>query len=169
MFKTLLALALIIMVSTSAFGADARPSEKSIQELMRVTNAQKMLDDMMVQVDVIMKSAMQQALKDQDITAKQQEQIDEMLGKLTTVFREEMTWETLEPLFLKVYGDSFTQQELDGMLAFYRTPVGQAVIKKMPLVVKNTMTEMQKRMGPLLEKLMAVENEALEKLKTGSP
>ena len=51
------------------------------------------------------------------------------------------------------------------MLAFYGSPAGQTVIKKMPLVVQNTMTEMQKRMGPFLEKLIKMEEETIEQMK----
>ena len=84
---------------------------------------------------------------------------------MIAMFKEEMSWETLEPLYIRIYRDSFTQPEVNGMLAFYGSPAGQTVIKKMPLVVQNTMTEMQKRMGPFLEKLIKMEEETIEQMK----
>ena len=168
MVKTKLILLVLIIFCTSAYGADTRPSEKSVQELLRVTESHKLLDGTMVQFDNIMKSGMRQALKGQTITPKQQKQIDDMQNKMIAMFRQEMNWESLEPLFMRVYRDSFTQQEVDGMLAFYKSPSGQAVIKKMPLVMQNTMTEMQKRMGPFLQKLIKTEEETIEQMKADS-
>ena len=54
------------------------------------------------------------------------------------------------------------------MLAFYKTPTGRALIKKMPVVMQKSMTEMQKRMVPLMEKLHKIQQEALGELKNQS-
>ena len=168
MIKTKLVLLVLFIFSASAYGADTKPSEKSIKELMRVTESHKMLDNMMVQFDTVMKNGMQQAFKGETITPKQQKQIDDMQNKMTVMFKEEMSWESLEPLYVQVYRDSFTQQEVNGMLAFYVSPSGQAVIHKMPVVIQNTMTEMQKRMGPFLQKLVKMEKETIEQMKANA-
>lgn len=39
------------------------------------------------------------------------------------------------------------------MIAFYKTPVGQTVIHKMPLIMQNTMTEMQTMIGPMMQRM----------------
>jgi hypothetical protein len=168
MLKTKFISIALIIICTSAYGADKRPSEKSIKELLRVTEAHTLLDSMVVQFDKIMKAGMQQALKGQTVTQNQQKQIDDMQNKMIVMFKEELNWKTLEPLYINIYGDSFTQQEVDGMLAFYESPSGHAVIKKMPLVVQNTMKEMQKRMGPFLQKLIKMEEETIEQMKKDS-
>ena len=61
---------------------------------------------------------------------------------------------------------TFTRRQrlpiIQGMLAFYRTPAGQAVIEKMPLVMQNTMQAVQERMGammPAMQKMIAEEME----------
>ncbi len=38
-----------------------------------------------------------------------------------------------------VYDRIFTEEEIDGMLAFYRTPVGRSVVKKLPQVTTESM------------------------------
>ena len=65
----LVAIALFIFC-TSAYGTDTKPSEKSIRELLRVTESHTLLDNLMAQFDNIMNSAMQQGLKGQSITPK---------------------------------------------------------------------------------------------------
>jgi len=152
------------MFCTTAYGADNKPSEQSIKELLRVTESRKLLDSMMGQMDNFMKSSMQQAFKGKTITTEEQKIIDDMQSKMMDIFKQEMSWESLEPLYIQIYRDSFTQQEVDGMLAFYKSPSGQAVIKKMPLVVRNAMIEMQKRMGPIYQKIDKMIDETIAEI-----
>lgn len=168
MLKVKLILLILFILCGSAFGADTKPSDQSIKELMRVADSRKMLDSMIGQYDAIMKNSMQQALEGEPITPEQQKQLDDMLTEITLAFKQEMNWEKLEPLFVKIYRDSFSQEEVDGMLAFYKSPAGQAVIHKMPLVLQNTMTEMQKLMGPALQKVVQKAKTTIETMKPDS-
>jgi hypothetical protein len=163
--KVQLLLLLCFILCSSAFGADTKPSDQSIRELMRVAESRKMLDSMMGQYDMVMKSSMQQALEGENFTPEQQKQLDVFLTEITLAFKQEMNWDRLEPLFVKIYRDSFSQEEVDGMLAFYKSPAGQAVIHKMPLVLQNTMTEMQKLMGPALQKVVQKAETTIETMK----
>ncbi len=38
-----------------------------------------------------------------------------------------------------IYAEVFTEEELDAMLAFYTSPAGQSMIKKMPQMMGHTM------------------------------
>ena len=145
---------MLLVLCATAYGADTKPSDESLKELLRITETQKLLDSSVGQIDSIMKAGMQQAFKGKTLTPRQQKQIDDMQDKMMTIFKQEMNWEMLEPLYLQVYRDSFTQEEIDGMLVFYKTPPGQAVVKKMPLVIQNTMSEMQKRSRLVLQKVL---------------
>jgi len=156
---------MLLIFCTSVYGADAKPSEESIKEMLRVTESQKLLDNVMTQMDGIMKTAMQQAFKGKPITLKEQKIIDGVLNKMIVIYRQDMNWEILEPLFIRVYRDSFTQEEVDGMLVFYKSPAGQAVIKKMPLVIQNTTAEMQKRTGAVLQKVLKMVEESVAEMK----
>lgn len=169
MIKTKWILLMLIMFCTTAYGAENKPSDESIKELLRVTESQKLLDSMTGQIDNLLKSSMQQALQGKTITKKEQKQADDIRNKMIVIFKEEMNWEVFEPLFTQIYRDSFTQQEVDGMLAFYKSPSGQAVIKKMPLVMQYTMTEMQKRMGPIYQKIAKMTKETIAEMKANDP
>ena len=169
MIKAKLILLVLIMFCTTAYGADTKPSDESIKELLRVTESRNLVDSMMGQMDNLFKSSMQQALQGKTITQKEQKLADDMQKKMIVIFKEEMNWEMLEPLFTQIYRDSFTQQEVDGMLAFYKSPSGQSVIRKMPLVMQNTMTEMQKRMGPIYQKLSKMTEETITEMKASDP
>jgi len=76
-----------------------------------------------------------------------------------------MTWESFEPNVIDLYKKSFTQSEIDGMVQFYKSPAGKAVIAKMPVVMQNNMQLVQGRMKTLLPKIQQLQQETFEKLK----
>jgi hypothetical protein len=119
--------------------ASSPASEASIKELLELGKVQKMLDSIWAQMDGLMKEAMQKATEGKPVSAKVQKHIDKLEADLMNTVKEEFSWEKMEPLYLRVYQKSLTQQEVDGMIAFYKTPAGQAVITKLPVVLQNTL------------------------------
>lgn len=165
MQRFLLAVFVFVVSAVPAFATDTRPSEDSIRQLLVETEASALLDSVMGQVDQMMESSMRQALQGQAITEKQRKVINAMQAKTVALMREELKWQTLEPIYIRIYQDSLTQEEVDGMLAFYRTPSGQALVRKMPLIVQNTMTELQKQLEPFTHKLLKLQQETSAELR----
>ncbi len=64
-------------------------------------------------------------------------------------------------MFTEIYQESFSQEEIDGLIAFYASPAGRAYIDKMPLVMQKTMTVMQSRMPAMIERMRAAREKAL--------
>ena len=149
-----------------AFAADDAASDASIRELLEVTQSQKMLDGMMAQMDSLMHKSMQQSLQGVALTDEQQKIMDEMQVKMVALLKEEMSWDSMEPVLVDIYKKSFTQPEVNGMLDFYKSPAGQAVIAKMPVVMQNSMQLMQSKMRTMMPRLQQLQQETMEKLKT---
>jgi hypothetical protein len=148
------ALVVILISSTTAIAAPA--SESSIKQLLAVTQAKKLLDGVRSQFDLQLNNAVQQALKGRTPTPNQQLAITNMKNKMVAVLQDQLTWEKYEPIYLNLYKESFTEEEVAGMLAFYQTPAGQAVINKMPVLMQKTMHEIQammSRLAPQMEKI----------------
>lgn len=165
MLKLRAIILLACLAAAPAIAADAPASEASIRELLTVTQSEKLVDSTMGQIDSMMQNSMKQALAGQTLTADQQKIIDDMRAKMIALFKEDMKWETLEPMFVDIYKRSFTQKEIDGMLDFYRSEPGQAVIAKMPLVMRNSMQAMQGRMVAMLPKLQQLQRDAIAELR----
>jgi hypothetical protein len=53
------------------------------------------------------------------------------------------------------------------MIAFYKTPAGQAVIAKMPAAMQNTMDEMQQMMLPVMQKMQRMQQDVATEMKAG--
>ena len=161
--KFLLALPLLLC-ACAAMAAPA--SEATIREMFDVTGVRNLVDSSMPQIERVMRSSMKQALGGRELTAEEQKATDAMCTRMTAVVREQMKWETLEPIYIQIYQQSFTQEELEGILAFYKTPAGQALIKKMPVVMQNTMGAMQQMMGPMMGKMQSAVQETVKEIQS---
>jgi hypothetical protein len=104
-------------------------------------------------------------MQGQTITPEKQAILDRMRTKMEAVIDEMLSWDTLESVYLRTYRASFTQDELDGIMRFYKTRAGQAMIKKMPVVMQNVMAEMQGLLQPMRQRMQEIQRETLQELK----
>ena len=88
-----------------------------------------------------------------------------MKKKMLVVMRDELTWERMEPLYIRIYRDSLSEDEVAGMLDFYRTPAGQALIRKMPVMMQKITPEIQGLMASAMPKMQQVQREFMAELK----
>jgi uncharacterized protein len=147
-------LVIFLCASTAAFAAPA--SEDSIRQLLAVTKTRSTLDGMQNQFKEMMHKSVQEALRGRIPTLEQQEAIDRMENKLLAIVQRELSWEKLEPMYIHLYQELFTEEEIAGMLSFYGTPAGQAVVNKMPTLVQQSMLQMQEmrqKLGPEIRRI----------------
>jgi hypothetical protein len=144
------------------------PSEASIKQLLEVAQARKLVDSVMAQMDNLMQQTIAQATRGQKIPAKVQKDIDQQRAEMVTMMKELLDWAKLEPMYVRIYQKTFSQQEVDGMIAFYKTPAGQAVMSKMPAAMQNTIDEMQQLMGPVMQKMQKMQQDVVAGMKAES-
>ena len=152
-----------LLFATQASAAPA--SAESIDTLLTLTQTQRLLDGMYANIDQVMKQSMHAAMQGEVVTPERQRVMDDMSRKFATIFREEMNWTKLRPMYVRIYQESFTQEEVDGLIAFYRTPAGTALVEKMPLVMQKSMAEMQPMMAPMVQRMKAAAAEAVAEAK----
>ena len=166
MIKRVFGLAVIQcgLVLPICFAADAPPSEASVKQLLEVSQVHKILDTTMAQMDGFMKQAMAQATQGQSLTPQVRKDVDKRQTELMSIMKETLDWQKLEPMYVRVYQKSFTQPEIDSLIAMYKTPGGQALLAKMPVVMQNTMTEMQQVMQPMIQKIQRMQQEVVTEI-----
>ena len=59
----------------------------------------------------------------------------------------------MKPEFIKLYDDTYTEDEISGILLFYQSAPGQAMLAKSPVLMANTMALIQKRMAEIKPEL----------------
>lgn len=158
----LVAAALAFFTSTTQA---APPSDASINQLLELSKAGALMDSVWAQMDGFMKTSMQQVTKGKPLSADEQVIMDKQQTKMIAIMKDELSWAKIKGGFVQVYRETFTQEEVDGIIAFYKSPTGQAFIDKQPALMKNTMTLMQQRMGPIMQKIQQMTAETAKELK----
>lgn len=129
----------------------AQPTEKQIDELLALTHAQALLESALEQVEGQQRAVVEQMLQGQPMSPEERARFDGMMSTMSRNLRDAMTWDKMRPVYQRVYTASFEAEDIDAMIAFYRTTAGQRVIDRMPNVMQNTMVEMQALMMPALQ------------------
>ena len=77
----------------------------------------------------------------------------ELESRARRLIREELSWETIRESYVALYAETYTLEELKGMARFYRSEVGQSILKKLPAVTEKVMAITQERMRGIIPKL----------------
>ncbi len=127
MTKLRLYIAWVLTFSVLAFGAAGQEGEKSTEEvareLLEVSGAGQMGLQVMQQMLASFKSTMP------DVP---QEFWDE--------FIRDVDPDELVKLVIPIYVKHLTKEEMEAAIAFYKTPAGQAILAKLPMIMQESMT-----------------------------
>jgi uncharacterized protein len=123
-----------------------------------------LIDETIAQLDSYMKQSMQQVTQGQRITPEIQKDIDRRQTEMMGMIKEVLDWNKLEPVYVRVYQKTFTQGEVDGLTAFYKTSTGQALLTKMPAVMQNTLNEMQQMIQPMMQRIQHMQQEVVAEI-----
>jgi len=159
---------LALLASTSTAFAEP-PTRESVATLLTETNIQQSLKGMLSNMDRITQQQLAQTLAVQSMTAEQQRAVASVQKKISDLLTSELAWAKLEPIYIDVYQQTYTQEEVDGLIAFYRTPVGRSYVDKMPLALQKTLVAMQPLLADMMQKSQALARQAVEEAKAARP
>lgn len=143
----------------------APPSEASIHTLLAVTKTDTIMENLFVNMEQSMRQSMAAAISREKLSAQQLHVLDAAPAKFIQIMRDEMSWPKMRPVYIQIYQESFTQEEIDGMIAFYQSPAGAAFVRKMPVVMERSMSIMQVRLAPMMERMKAVMAQSIAEAK----
>ena len=149
--------------------ADARPTDASIRQLLEVMQAKTLVDAIPKQMDAYFTATLNRFAEGKQMSAEQQQAIDRKREDLNALMKENFNWESMQSIYLEVYGKTFSQAEIDSMIAFYSSPAGRAVVVKLPLAMQNTLTIMQQRMQTLMPKIQEMAKDTAAQIKSPPP
>lgn len=160
----------VLLVSSSWSACAAQPSAESVDTLLRITKVEALLESFYENMEAVMRQALAQSVAGKTLTAEQKRVLDKAPRRYVAAMREELSWASLKPMYIQIYQENFTQEEIDGLIAFYKSPTGRAVVDKMPAVMQQSMLAMQNRFRPLAAKMqVAAEQAVAEAMKAGAP
>jgi hypothetical protein len=160
-----LSVALICLTFRPATAAGAPAADASIRQLLEATHARQLVDTLMTQMDGMMKQAMQQATAGQAAPPEVQKIYEKTRAEVAATLGEQMTWEKLEPMYVRIYKKSFSESEVQAMVGFYKSPTGQAVITKLPVVMQESMNESMQMLKPAIQKVQQMQQDMVAEMK----
>lgn len=142
--------------------ADEASHRKLAEELLTLMDVPRNMEQM---VESFKKMQMTQ-LKNVDIPQEALDQVKSMQNKMMDLMAQEMSWDKLKQDYVSVYADTLTEQELRGIIRFYKSSVGQRFLKKTPEMMKRVMELSQKQMAKVMPKVQELMKTMMEELKT---
>jgi len=148
----------LIMLPVLSFAGD---KENLAEEIMKLTNMQKMMDQTKVQIQQMQIRVMQQL----EVSEKDKKEAAEFQNKINVMIFNELNWDNIKSEYIKLFVDVYTIDELKGLVQFYKSPAGQSLIKKQPIIMQKSMMISQSKIQKLIPKLKKMTDEFSESIK----
>lgn len=142
-----------LILAPLAFADEATKSAKIDQlvTVMNIEEQQKQMIDQMTQM--VIGQVKEQMSKQGNATPAEVAAMENKQKKLFALIAEKTRWDRMKPVYVKAYADTFTETEVDGILAFYKSPAGKAMVDKQPALNGRIMTSVQAQLGDLMTQI----------------
>jgi hypothetical protein len=160
----------LLIVACTLTTQAVQPSESSINELMKAMQLETLLNQALKQMNEGMSKGMEQGLqksiKGQELNPAQKAAVEKFRTRFDSTVKDELAFNKVKDIYQQSYRETFTQEEVDAITAFYKSPAGRAITEKYPLAMQKANSLMQARIGPLTTKLQTMLDEFIRQLAT---
>lgn len=158
MNKRILSIVACILFShTSLANDDVRPA---LERMFEVTDMQAMLNASYAQLDQVfaqMSQANQVKEKDKAIYEKHRK-------KFLKEIKNTLSWDNIKEPIINAYSKVYSKQEVEELITFYQSPLGQKMLKKMPELMQVTMQVVQQTSRKMIPRMQALQAELKKEL-----
>lgn len=159
--KVKVAIAVVLMaINVFSAGAENSKIEKA-KELMKTMEITKNID---ASFNQIVKFS-EKMIDSQELSEEQATKAKEIAKKsmeITFSRMKKIDWVTI---FSEVYASVFTEEELQELIDFFYSPLGQKMLKKQPELMQATMKRMQVEMSKIMPEIQNDIKDAIEEVK----
>ncbi len=149
--------------------ADQASKEAKVEELFKLMRLERALNQTMEIVMGQMKASAMQRLLGLNMPGELQQEVELLQREMGTVLDRHMGWNAIKADYLQIYGEAFSEEELDAILAFYRTPAGQALVERQPQMMERSAVVVQRKMEQATPEVQAMLAAWMEKMKARTP
>lgn len=136
--------------------ADAPATKEDVQKYLDVMHSRDMMTKMMEAMSKPMHQMMhEQYLKDKD---KLPPDFEQRMNKMMDDYMKSLPFDEMLQAMIPAYQKHFTKGDIDGLVAFYSSPIGQKVIQELPAITAEAMQSMM----PLMRKQMEAMNQRVQ-------
>jgi uncharacterized protein len=147
----------VFMVGCCCARADEASKRAKAEQLFMLLRMDTMMDQLMSGVKRQVRQITESMPGADTATPEQKKQMTDFQQRVMDVVNQKIGWKALEPDFISLYASTYTEEELDGIITFYKSPAGQKMIEKTPeLTTKSTQITQQKmtELQPVLNQMV---------------
>lgn len=164
-------LALVLLLASSpTLAEEPAPlaTVASVEKLLELVQADKMLEQVREQTQAAMRHAALTTAANQ-LDARSQAILDKYLVRLGDLMLGPESIERFHSMMVTIYTAQFSEREVQDMIVFYESETGRAMTRKMPQVMQQSMQlamawmqDLQPAMAELMEQMKREIREAAE-------
>jgi hypothetical protein len=148
--------AMLLTLLSSQVMADAASHAAAARQLLKLVNADQIAGPWFGQVNQMFA---QRFIETQAPESKKAV-LESYQAKADATLNKVVGWDKLEPEMVKLYTKGFSEAELNELIAFYKSPLGQKVLKQMPALFSESMKMTQSKLEPVVPQI----NQLLEQM-----
>jgi hypothetical protein len=164
-----LVFAAALLFSAAAAHADDATKHAKVKELFQLTSMQNRVDQIRVSALAQARAFAAQQFASTGVSAQQDDKgLAAYYEKLNALVAQSYNWTKLEPSYEQVYADLYTEDELDGILAFYKSPIGQAFLTKTPEATRQVLLISKQQFAALTPQIQKLTEDYVDQLRAQS-
>lgn len=154
--KTMSIIFLLLLFSNLSM-ADQISHRKAVEKLFTLTKTSTMMDSARNQT----KKMLYQQMSQQDIPEAKKPIFNKYMSEMIELITNTVNWDKIKSEMTDLYMNNFSENEINDMLSFYRSPTGKKFVEKMPIIMKKSMEIGQRQTQMMIPQL----NRLLEQMK----
>jgi hypothetical protein len=152
---------MLLIAAAPVRAQDTRPTEISVRQLLDLMGLKKMHEDFLKGLDASAEASLRQTIARENMGKIQEKVYADWVANIVAMLKHDMSVEKFASMYIESYRKVLTQQEVDGMIAFYSSETGKAVVTKMPVIMQDVAESMKRRMEVRWQEEMQKEGKSL--------
>ncbi|GAB1410094.1 hypothetical protein MASR1M90_12480 [Desulfovibrionales bacterium] len=146
---------LCFVLSCSSAYSGVKEHRALAEELIKLTEGDSVMEKMKAQVTMIF----QQITAQLNVQDADKPKLEKYTARFDTILKEDMAWDKVKDQYLDLYTKVFTEEEIKGLVNFYKSDLGVKVTAKMPELMQESMVVARTYMQNIVPKLEALTEE----------
>ncbi len=164
MHRKLLSLLAMLVLLVPFAHADEVSKRAKIEEMLTLIKIDAMMKQVINQSMAQSQQMVKGMLGDHPVSESDRKIVDDFTSKAFNLISQAFDWQKLKPAYVDLYASSYTEEEVDGILAFYKSPVGHSMLAKTPDLVTKSGAIANARMQVLQPQMKELMNDFMSKL-----
>lgn len=137
------------------------PTQQSVDALLDVMRMGSLVKAAAASIEPYLRDAAAKATASDPLTPEQGRTLDAFITRYAGALKEG-SWDKLRPMYAAIYMEALSQEDIDGLTAFYRSPAGQDYLDKRPVIIGKVLALMQQQFAAAMPRMQADLRQAID-------